>query len=48
MARAHDGGWANYLTRLAIVAENRDPGPDPLADQRVPGARVAARDRGGR
>ena len=48
MARAHDGGWANYLARLAIVAEDRDPGPGPLADQRVPGARTAAQDGGGR
>ena len=38
MADAHDGGWANYLARLAAVAEGGDPGPDPLADQRVPDA----------
>jgi uncharacterized protein YndB with AHSA1/START domain len=38
VADAHDGGWANYLSRLAAVAEGRDPGPDPLADQRVPTA----------
>jgi uncharacterized protein YndB with AHSA1/START domain len=39
MADAHDGGWTNYLARLAAVAEGRDPGPDALADQRVPSAR---------
>jgi uncharacterized protein YndB with AHSA1/START domain len=38
MAEAHDGGWASYLVRLAAVASGRDPGPDPLADQRVPSA----------
>jgi uncharacterized protein YndB with AHSA1/START domain len=38
MADAHDGGWTNYLSRLAILAEGRNPGPDPLADQRVPAA----------
>ena len=38
MAEAHDGGWTNYLARLAALAENRDPGPDALADQRVPSA----------
>jgi uncharacterized protein YndB with AHSA1/START domain len=36
MADAHAGGWANYLGRLTIVAEGDDPGPDPLAEQRVP------------
>lgn len=36
MANAHAGGWANYLARLATCAEGRDPGPDPLADGRVP------------
>lgn len=40
MADAHAGGWANYLTRLAAVAEGRDPGPDPLATERVPTARA--------
>lgn len=39
MADAHAGGWANYLARLAAVAEGRDPGPDPLAGERVPTAR---------
>jgi uncharacterized protein YndB with AHSA1/START domain len=39
MADAHDGGWTNYLGRLAAVAEGRDPGPDPLANERVPSAR---------
>jgi uncharacterized protein YndB with AHSA1/START domain len=38
MADAHDGGWTNYLSRLAALAEGRDPEPDPLADQRVPAA----------
>lgn len=38
MATAHDGGWGNYLARLAAVAERRDPGRDPLAHQRVPSA----------
>jgi uncharacterized protein YndB with AHSA1/START domain len=36
MADAHNGGWSNYLARLAAVAEGRDPGPDTLAAQRVP------------
>jgi hypothetical protein len=39
MADAHRGGWANYLARLAACAEGRDPGPDPLASERVPAAR---------
>jgi len=38
MADAHGGGWENYLARLAAVAEGRDPGPDPLAHERVPAA----------
>jgi len=38
MADAHDGGWANYLHRLAVAAAGRDPGPDPLAAERVPSA----------
>lgn len=38
MADAHDGGWSNYLIRLTAVAEGRKPGPDPLADERVPSA----------
>jgi hypothetical protein len=38
MAAAHDGGWADYLARLTAAAEGRDPGPDPLADERVPAA----------
>jgi uncharacterized protein YndB with AHSA1/START domain len=38
MADAHEGGWANYLGRLAATAEGRDPGPDPLAGERVPTA----------
>jgi uncharacterized protein YndB with AHSA1/START domain len=41
MADAHAGGWANYLTRLAALAEGRHPGPDPLAGQRVPAAELA-------
>jgi len=36
MADAHGGGWTNYLARLRAVAEGRDPGPDPLAGERVP------------
>lgn len=39
MADAHDGGWANYLDRLATTAAGLDPGPDPLAKERVPTAR---------
>jgi uncharacterized protein YndB with AHSA1/START domain len=39
MADAHAGGWANYLDRLATTAAGRDPGPDPLARERVPTAR---------
>ena len=47
MADAH-GGWTNYLARLAAVAEGRDPGPDPLAAERVPAAATWARgDRAG-
>src|SRR5580704_2872442 len=38
MADAHAGGWSNYVARLAAVAEGRDPGPDLLADERVPSA----------
>jgi uncharacterized protein YndB with AHSA1/START domain len=38
MADAHAGGWDNYLRRLASRAEGRDPGPDPLAHERVPAA----------
>jgi uncharacterized protein YndB with AHSA1/START domain len=38
MADAHSGGWDNYLARLEAVAEGRDPGPDPLAGERVPAA----------
>ena len=38
MADAHAGGWDNYLRRLALTAEQGDPGPDPLADERVPNA----------
>ncbi|MEZ5217790.1 MAG: SRPBCC domain-containing protein [Ilumatobacteraceae bacterium] len=36
MSDAHAGGWTNYLDRLAVRAEGRDPGPDPLAAGRVP------------
>lgn len=39
MADAHAGGWANYLARLAACSEGRDPGPDPLAEGRVPSRR---------
>jgi uncharacterized protein YndB with AHSA1/START domain len=38
MADAHNGGWTNYLARLAAVAAGQDPGPDPLATERVPSA----------
>ena len=38
MADAHAGGWANYLGRVALVAAGREPGPDPLAGERVPSA----------
>jgi uncharacterized protein YndB with AHSA1/START domain len=38
MADAHAGGWTNYLRRLTAVAEGRDPGPDHLANERVPSA----------
>jgi uncharacterized protein YndB with AHSA1/START domain len=38
MADAYAGGWDNYLRRLALAAERGDPGPDPLADERVPSA----------
>lgn len=38
MAEAHTGGWTHYLDRLQAAAEGRDPGPDGLADQRVPSA----------
>ena len=36
MADTHAGGWANYLNRLAVLAAGSDPGPDPLAEGRVP------------
>ena len=36
MADAHAGGWANYLARLAVAATGAEPGPDPLASERVP------------
>jgi len=38
MADAHAGGWTHYLERLRATAEGRDPGPDLLADERVPAA----------
>ena len=41
MAHAHTGGWANYLGRLAVVAEGGHPGSDPLAGERVPSASPA-------
>jgi uncharacterized protein YndB with AHSA1/START domain len=41
MADAHAGGWDNYLGRLAATAERGDPGPDPLAGERVPSAAEA-------
>jgi uncharacterized protein YndB with AHSA1/START domain len=27
----HEAGWAHYLPRLAKLAEEGDPGPDPMA-----------------
>jgi uncharacterized protein YndB with AHSA1/START domain len=36
MADAHSGGWDNYLARLAACAEGRNPGTDPLINERVP------------
>ncbi|HEY7137288.1 MAG TPA: SRPBCC domain-containing protein [Acidimicrobiia bacterium] len=39
MVDPHAGGWANYLHRLAVAASGGDPGPDPLANERVPSAR---------
>ena len=42
-SEAHSGGWANYLSRLAAISENRDPGTDPLAEDRVPSARAASK-----
>ena len=39
MADAHAGGWANYLGRLAAVADRPGPGPDALAAERVPARR---------
>ena len=38
MSDAHSGGWDNYLHRLGVTAETGDPGPDPLAGERVPSA----------
>ncbi|OWY63340.1 ATPase [cyanobacterium TDX16] len=35
-ADAHAGGWRHYLDRLRTAAEDGTPGPDPLADRRVP------------
>jgi uncharacterized protein YndB with AHSA1/START domain len=29
----HRAGWENYATRLATVAEGRNPGPDPFTTQ---------------
>jgi uncharacterized protein YndB with AHSA1/START domain len=31
MQAFHDDGWRRFLTRLAAVAEGRDPGADPAA-----------------
>ena len=28
---AHAHGWTHYLSRLAVAAPGRDPGPDPMA-----------------
>lgn len=38
MADAHEGGWTHYLQRLATAAAGDEPGPDPLASERVPSA----------
>ncbi|WP_433297934.1 SRPBCC family protein [Pseudonocardia sp. CA-142604] len=35
-AAAHHGGWIHYLGRLCALARGVRPGPDPLADRRVP------------
>jgi hypothetical protein len=31
----HDQGWAHYLSRLAVTAVGKDPGPDPLVTQKM-------------
>jgi uncharacterized protein YndB with AHSA1/START domain len=31
----HAYGWGHYLTRLQLISEGRDPGPDPLADPSI-------------
>ncbi|MFN8526636.1 MAG: SRPBCC family protein [Chloroflexota bacterium] len=35
-AEAHAVGWQHYLARLCARAAGADPGPDSLAEQRVP------------
>jgi uncharacterized protein YndB with AHSA1/START domain len=35
-AAAHHGGWIHYLDRLRTCAQGESPGPDLLADRRVP------------
>jgi uncharacterized protein YndB with AHSA1/START domain len=35
-ADAHHHGWHHYLGRLRALAHGEPPGPDPLADRRVP------------
>jgi uncharacterized protein YndB with AHSA1/START domain len=35
-ADAHTSGWAHYLGRLRTLAHGEPPGPDPLAQRRVP------------
>jgi uncharacterized protein YndB with AHSA1/START domain len=34
-AALHAVGWAHFLTRLAVAATGRDPGPDPFAATRA-------------
>lgn len=36
VADAHHGGWIHYLGRLRTLAQGEPPGPDPLAERRVP------------
>jgi uncharacterized protein YndB with AHSA1/START domain len=35
-ADAQQGGWIHYLARLRTLAQGEQPGPDSLADRRVP------------
>lgn len=38
LRQRHAQGWDHYLARLQVLAEGRDPGPDPLAEPDVPHA----------